>query len=109
MQPTRCIHLNIVGHVPLGSSQGGITDIRVAIEFASFPPGSWRSGRKEEDYMREREREQRFGSFESWFFVLWEVGVVILRSVNMTLILTSKRNIRNIRNNRVLFNLLGAL
>ena len=48
-----------------------------------------------------REREQRFGSFEIWFFVLWEVGVVILRSVNMTLILTSKRNIRNMR--RVLF------
>ena len=44
-----------------------------------------------------REREQQFGSFEIWFFVLWEVGVVILRSVNMTLILTSKRNIRNMR------------
>ncbi len=42
------------------------------------------------------EFEQRFGSFEIWFFVLWEVGAVILGYLNMALILISKRNIRNI-------------
>ncbi len=51
-----------------------------------------------EEILYERERESsevallKFGSI-----VFWEVGVVILRSVNMTLILTPNRNIRNIK------------
>ena len=38
---------NRVGHIPLGSSQGGITDIRFAIEFAKFSPRimeKWKEG-----------------------------------------------------------------
>ena len=63
---------------PRGSEEG-LTDIRFAIEFASFPPGSWRSGRKAEDYMRER--EQRFGSFEIWFYCILggRLCVLVLR------------------------------
>ena len=38
--------------------------------------------------------------FEIGSIIFWEVGVVILRTLNMALILTSKRNIRNIRNLR---------
>ncbi len=51
-ETTKVLKINRVGHMFLGSSQGSITDIGSR----SFPPGSWRSGRKAEDYRRKRER-----------------------------------------------------
>ena len=62
----------------LGSSQGSITDIRFAIEFAKFSPRimeKWKEG----GGLYERERESsdlvllKFGSI-----VFWEVGYVPL-------------------------------
>ena len=46
-ETTKVLKINRVGHRSLGLSQGGITDIRFAIEFAKFSPRimeKWKEG-----------------------------------------------------------------